>query len=163
MLNLGFKIAKKCKSKIIFYSSENYPFKYKNYTNLLKKSFLYPFLRRKLFKATKKVAEASESSIFLTDSLKQEFLANFPKMKNAYVIYPCPEMSLLPIKKPSSKLVFSYCGNFGLGRSDTLIKIARILNSAYSNAIVVACGNCNVETIEKLNNESNIRYIGCLP
>ena len=163
LLDLGFKIAKICKSKLVFYTSENYPFKKLNYTNLKKKSYIYPFLRNELFKSTKRVVENAFSLIFLTDSLKKEFNENYNINGKAYVIYPCSEMKELPPINRKEQYVFSYCGNLELGRDKTLIDIAKILKKKYYNCKLIVCGHASTEVIAKLENEDNIEYIGIIP
>ena len=160
LFDFGRKIAKKCKSKIVFYCTENYPFKKRNYTNLKKKSLIYPFLRRKLFRATKHVVENAESLIFLTSSLEQEYKKNYDITGKTYVIYPCSDIAPMPPAPLNDCIIFSYCGNLGLGRHKTLIEIAKILSEKYKNSKFIICGNGNNKEITEIKEIENVNYLG---
>lgn len=164
LLSLSVKIARKCNSKVIFYTSENYPFKKDNYTNLNKKSIIYPLLQRKLYKATKQVVRLSSSCIFLTESLLDEYSKNYSLACNSYVIYPYSTVSQIS-PKPLNKenITLSYCGNLSLDRYKTIINIASVVYSKYPGSKIIVCGNASTKIIDKLKEQCNIQYRGLVP
>ena len=157
---LGKKMAERYGSKIVFYTSENYPFKKHNYTNLGKNSLIYPLLRKKLYNATKEIVEKAYSCIFLTESLKKEYSINYSISGKKYVLYPCSDIGELSPRKKNEQYIFSYCGNLALGRDKTLIEIAKILELYYPNCKLIVCGKCSESMLQMFKEISIIDYFG---
>ena len=132
------KIKRRFGCKIVFYTTENYSLKKMNYMseNLSSKSPIFSLFRRKLFRAHKKLFRETCSEIFLTNSLKDEYMLNYSLNKPS-VIYPSSYVAEMPRKASNNQLVFSYCGSLGVGRWETFISFIKEA-AKYDCKIVVA-------------------------
>ena len=132
------KIKKRFGCKIIFYSTENYSLKKTNYMSkkLSSNNPIFSLFKRSLFRAHEKLFKETSFEIFLTDSLKEEYMHNY-SLNQPSVIYPSSCIGELPMKRLDKEIVFSYCGSLGVGRWETLLSFIQEL-AHYKCRIIVA-------------------------
>ena len=159
LCDFALKVSKKTQAKLIFYSTEDYGLKNHNYLNSGKKSILYNIFHKQLYKATKRVVALANHLIFLTNSLLEAFKNEFNFKGNGCVIYPFSTLSSMPIAN-NDNLVFSYCGNLGLKRYETIMVAAEIIQKHYKGSRFIVCGPCEQDINTILTEYPFIDYLG---
>ena len=163
MLKLAIDIAKKYKIPLVFYSSENYYFKNKNY---MKNSgilgLLYPLFIANYRSAFKKMVEYSSLAIFNTEELKKLHDNEF-NISSIY-IYTATDIIKQCSNNMKSNITVSYLGNMGVGRHNSLIEVAQALQSINENYRLNVYGKFPNDTIEKeIRLCKSINYMGFVP
>lgn len=153
------RIKKRFGCKILFYSTENYSLKKTNYMSkkLSSKNPLFSLFKRTLFKAHRKLFKETQSEIFLTESLKEEYMHSY-SLNHPLVIYPSSSIGELPIKCLNNKLTLSYCGSLGVGRWGTLLKFIEVAAN-YKCKIIIA-SFLSKEQERQLSKYPFIDYLG---
>ena len=158
---LAVKTAKKLNVPLVLYCTENYYFKEHNYFTDKRFAFCYPFFRRRLVKAFKKLIEASACQIYNSEFLAELYENEFGK--KGEVIYQAT--SLKTFEKPTGNDIykFTYAGNLGLGRHISLIKIAEVLSPINKYYKLDVYGNASPEVASALDKCESINYHGAVP
>lgn len=156
LIDLVLEIAKKTKSKIVTYTTEDYYFKEWNYLRKSdKKDILYSIFHYIYKKSLVKLLE--ESSLLIANT---PLLANIYKNKfgvrTECVMASAADFDLIENYKVNQNAI--YAGNLGVGRHETLIKIADSLKKWGIKLEVYGKANLEIEDVFKSN--SNIEMHG---
>lgn len=154
-------IAKMTDSEIVFYTTENYALKKNNYMNLYNKNDLfYKIFHKKLFRSQKKFINKCGKYIFLTDSLKNEYINSYKlSPSKCYVIKPYSNCKQA-INKIEHVDSFIYAGNLGVGRLDTLINLVKLFSVAGFSKTINVYAKLNSTQLSLINDNAQINYCG---
>lgn len=156
---LACQIKKRFGCKMIYFTSENYPLKVRNYMNKrYKNSVIYSLFRKKLFICHSNLFKFTDCEIFLTDSLMKEY-SSFFKLSSPHVIYPSSSCKKLPRKTKQEIFTFSYCGNLNNGRWETLLLFLDAIER-HKNIKIIVASNLEKEKAEYLKKLSNVEFYG---
>ncbi len=161
MPNIAVKTAKKLGVPLMLYCTENYYFKEHNYFTDKRFAFCYPFFRRRLVKAFKKLIGASKCEIYNSEFLAELYEDEFGK--KGKVIYQATSLKTFESETGNDIYKFSYAGNLGLGRHISLIEIANVISSLNSEYKLDVYGNATPEVKSALDECENINYHGAVP
>lgn len=155
-IDITIQISKMYNAKIILYNTEAYYFKQYNYFrdghNLLYRLFLNSYK-----KSFKRLMEYAVESVYLCDELDEIYNKEF--CGKSSVIYNSSSISAKPLCSDHFPVI-SYIGNLSLGRHQSLIKVANILQSINKKLSVNVYGMANEKILEDFKNTPGINYWG---
>lgn len=152
MVRLAYDLSVKLNIPLILYNSEDYYFKEENYfndralDNFLYKAFFIRDYRRRF----RKLMERAAHSVYICPSLKELYDEEFHRPSTVLMTathVTCGEGNRTADDPAAEKKVFSYLGNLGLKRYESLVEIANALNridpayqlDVYGRASAEAC------------------------
>lgn len=161
MFNLALRIAKKYKTKFIIYNTEGYYFKKFDYfkgKGLV--HFIYPFFHAKLKRAIERGYHKADYSIFNCEVLRDDFCKEFD-MKSE-VIYTATDLWEDVTEKTNHVgFIVTYAGNLGVGRPQSLVDIADVLQSINPEYYLDVYGSIPNDEVKKLfDNCKGIHFHG---
>ena len=155
------KISETYSIPLVIYSTEDYALKDYDYIKgISKKTFWFNHLHSKQFKELKKAYSVSKLNVFNSELLKDETCKYFD-VKNANVFYMGSDLT--PVEKHDNDInEIIYAGNLGLGREDSLIEMAKVLEK--SGKKIKYYGVIQTPEIQsKINTAKNIECCGFVP
>ncbi len=153
------KIKKKYNCKLIFYTSENYSLKQKNYMNgKYDRKLIFLLFKNILFKSYKKLFKHTNKEIFLTRSLLEEYSEHY-HLNSPTVIYPSSEVERFSPKSREEKIIFSYCGGLGVGRWETLVIFLKTIEK-FNNIKIIIASNISNEKEKEILRYKIVDYRG---
>lgn len=161
MFDISCKIANKYGSALIMYNSEGYILKDKLYNGVKNEQVWHYLLKKSLEKSYTKFMKRVDYCIYSTEYLERKYQEKYPSISRSTTVYTVSEM--LPLKDNSSQEKFEllYCGNLGVGRAETLDRIAKVLYKVDSSAILHICGKFVSEPDKNLvTGNKNVLYEG---
>lgn len=157
MLRIALSIAKKRNIPLVIYNSEDFYFK-----GIKSKSPIYNFYRKDYETTVREVISYSSYSIYNSEMLQDTYSKEFDY--ESTVIMNATDLKPLENKKENKPLVVSYLGSLGVGRHESLIKVANELNKLDSNIYLNVYGEIRYEEVEKaLKSCSSIKLKGFVP
>tara|TARA_R110001606_G_scaffold24223_3_gene80429 strand:- start:7110 stop:8375 length:1266 start_codon:yes stop_codon:yes gene_type:complete len=160
-LRIATNLAKKRNIPLIIYNSENYYFKDYNYMSNTKfTNIFYSVFIKKFRKQLRASVNYALHTIYNNEPLKEDFDAEFNKPSS--VIYNPSDIIPIPYgNTENKKLKLSYLGNLGLGRHESLIDLANVIQSINPSLSLDVFGKCPTLEIEEAFMEcSSIDYKG---
>ncbi len=161
MPKLALKISKKYDIPIIVFNTENYYFKRHDYISRKKFSIAYFILRKLQNRAFRRLMKRSNAEIYNSEKLRKMYELEFGKPGS--VIYQSTNLKTFCPKTTDEVYKFLYAGNLGLGRHNSLIEIANILQFISDDYILDVYGSATEEVVEQLNAVKGIVYHGVKP
>jgi len=159
LYKFALRVAKERSIPLVIYNSESYYFKD---TNFLAKSFasdfFYRILHHHFCKYAKKTIAYASHSIYITDALKDLYAKEFCGASTTIMTSSALTGSISEVSKTENKI--SYLGNLGVGRYETLIELAQMLQEISPVLTIDVYGNASDDVIAKLNEAIGIRYCG---
>lgn len=155
-------IAKKRNCKLVLFCSENYAFKKYNYLQCKKRrSLSFLMFQHKLRVETIKTIKQSQLVIYNSEQLKTHYEVNVNHL-NGVVVLPlsASKYARSIAKNINNEIV--YAGNLGVGRSETIVKFAEILNTITEKHKVVVYGFATKEQQDLLAKTTNVEYKGII-
>lgn len=162
MLNLATNIAKKNKIPLVIYNSESYYFKKENYMeNSVSSLLFYPIFRIYLKKQYRRTMRYATHTIYISDYLQEAYQKEFNHKSTT--LMTVTDYQAKPRLVNRDIPIFSYLGNLGLGRIDSLIKIANTLQDINKDIFLHVYGNTVNEDDRKVLEEcKGLRYHGSI-
>lgn len=159
LYQFALELSKKYGIPLVIYNSESYYFKEANF---LAKSFaselFYKILHRRFCKYAKRAIVYASRSIYITDALKDLYDGEFTRPSNTIMTASSLVGSMAAVPKVEKKI--SYLGNLGVGRYETLIELASILQTIDFNLTIDVYGKASEDVIAQLNRTKGVRYCG---
>ncbi len=156
------KLAEERDIPLVIYNSESYYFKEKNYLkNSLGAKFWYKILHWNFKRCASRAIVFSSASIYISDMLQQLYYNEFKKP--SYTIMTSTELVGEYNYSKGVDTRITYMGNLGVGRTDTLIELGKILQSIDENYKINVYGRASEDVITLLKGSQGIRYCGFVP
>lgn len=114
---------------------------------------------RKVEKLYGRLNERTAMVIYNCEMLKNEYEAMYPRRGKAMIAYNSAECSQVPYQ-PGGSMNITYFGNLGVGRSDSLLKVADVLHQIDPALRLDIYGNAKAEDAKRFEACENIRYHG---
>ena len=156
MIKFALWCAKRFNAKLFIFNSEGYYFKDYNYFRD-GHDMLYKFFISNYKKWFKRIIKQAECSIYLCDQLKEDYDEEFHK--KSIVIYNSSSLELPPITFDNFP-VFSYIGNLGLGRDQSLCDVADEIQNIDKLLKINVYGTAEEETVKLFESHEGIIYHG---
>lgn len=161
MANLAVSLSKKCNSKLIIFSTEDYYFKDWDYLSKKKYSLAYSIFHHEMCSFVKKAMALSHCCVCNTPQLASKFENEFGIkteviMQSANDIVDSQRKNVARAKDNT----IIYAGNLGLNRHQSLIAIARALFKVDKSTHFEIYGRASETVVKAFENESNIIYNG---
>ena len=150
MLHITRKIAKKYNIPIVMYNSENYVLKKRMYSFVKNGDIWYTILKNRLKKEYRKLMKNVSYCIYNTEYLEDCYQKAYSHKGKSIALYTITEMMDCSSNQVPDIFTLLYCGNLGVGRSETLNEMAKVLKEVDDNARLVICGKFPSESLEKL-------------
>lgn len=107
------------------------------------------------------LAQNSSLIVYNSSGLKNLYEQKYTSQAAAYVAYNTADLGEInEYKNTNSKLRFSYFGNLGVGRLDSLITLAKAMQNTDTNWTLDVYSNIDTKKQELLSRCPNIRYRG---
>ena len=161
MPELALKISKRFNAPIAFYCTENYYFKKHNYFPVAggnKHGIFYPVFRYGLVRSFKKLMKKSCCQIYNSKQLERLYFDEFGKQ--GHVIYQSSSIKTFQKRINNGTPKFSYMGNLGLKRHESIIEIASALQSISVEYSLDVYGNACDDVVKVLQKTPGIVYHG---
>lgn len=159
LFDFAHELAEKRDIPLVIYNSESYYFKEKNYlTNSLGAKFWYKILHWNFKRCARKSILFSSASIYISDMLQQLYYNEFKKP--SYTIMTSTELTGEYNYSKSVDTKITYLGNLGVGRTDTLIELGKILHSIDKKYKINVYGQAPEAVITLLKESIGICYCG---
>lgn len=159
LFDFARRISQKRNIPLVIYNSENYYFKSHNYLTAAAEAdlgyrILHGYFRRH---AAKAIRHAS-CSVYISDMLREIYDAKF----HVPSVTIMTSTKLLESEKviKEEKTQISYLGNLGVGRHETLMELASILQSVDPMCEICVYGKAEPTIVQMLDNAPGIRYCG---
>lgn len=150
MFNLACRTAKKLGAKLVIYNTEGYYFKDFDYfkgTGIAHKVF--PVFLSKLKYAIRKGYRRADYAIFNCETLCQDFCKEFNIPSS--VIYTATDLlDVNSDKEPNERFIVTYAGNLGVGRPQSLVDIANVLQEIGENYFLDVYGTIPNDAVREL-------------
>lgn len=147
-LKLATYLAKERKIPLVLFNSEGYYFKESNYmidSGITSK--LYPLAIKSFRKQFKKTIDYASHTIYTNEQLKEDYDKVFNKPSS--VIYTASDVIPTPyVYDATKKISLSYLGNLGIGRHESLIELAKIIQDIDPALTLDVYGKCPTSDIE---------------
>lgn len=159
MAELVRRIAKKCKAKIVVFTTEDYYFKDWDYLSKKDKSFAYTLFSHEMKRANKRLFNNVTLCIANTPQLAKRFRSEFGCRTE--VIMNSSDVHQMPIDQPlrvENRIV--YAGNLGINRHLSILKIAETLEKIDSSIRFEVYGRPSKFVAEALQSAHNIELMG---
>lgn len=114
---------------------------------------------RRVEKLYEKLNRRAAMVLYNCEMLRQDYEAKYPRVGKALVVYnsaPCDHGPYTP----GDDVKITYFGNLGVGRSDTLLEVAAVLNRIDPELRLDIYGNALPEAAKRFAETPNIRYHG---
>lgn len=157
LANLTYEILKKCNSKLIVFTTEDYYFKKWNYIEPNKKSFIFQLLMKKYRKSIDKIFNKTSLCIANTPELAKKYQRKFNIATEVIMAAASNSISSY-FKKENNTIV--YAGNLMLNRYKSVISIAKIVSKISPETKIEVYGKTTPEIEKELIKERNILIKG---
>lgn len=114
---------------------------------------------RRVEKLYAKLNERAAMVIYNCEMLKRDYEAMYPRKGKSVVAYNSADCDVSPYR-PDQSMNITYFGNLGVGRSDTLLQVAAVLNRIDPELRLDIYGNALPEAAQRFNDCENICYHG---
>ena len=114
---------------------------------------------RRVEKLYETLHDRAELVIYNCEMLKNDYEAMYTAKSKAIIAYNSAACSHTP-SRPGESVTITYFGNLGVGRSDTLLQVARILGRIDPELRLDIYGNAMPEAAQRFHETDNIRYHG---
>ena len=151
---LVLKACEKIGKPLVLYNGEAY-----RLIDLKKRKGLERAYYRKVEKLYARLDEKASLAIYNSEMLKAEYMAKYAHPAKAIVAYNSAECGYTPYG-PGDSMNITYFGNLGVGRSDSLIQVAKILENIDPALELDIYGNATEENKQKFRVQKNICYHG---
>ena len=159
LFDFARKVSQKRNIPLVIYNSESYYFKDKNFLAPSRFSdFWYRILHRYFRKHAGKAIRHAKKSIYISDILRQRYDEEF-KMPSVTVMTSTDLLGTPEVEK-TKEITLSYLGNLGVGRHETLIELAGILQSIDPSLTLAVYGKATPEMEKQFADTAGIRYGG---
>lgn len=159
LYKFALEVAKKRGIPLVIYNSESYYFKETNFlASAFASDLVYKILHKRFCKYAKKAIAYASHSIYITDALKKLYDDEFSRPSST--IMTSSSIVGNTAVMPKVKKQISYLGNLGVGRYETLIELASILQTINSDLAIDIYGKASDDVVDLLNNAKGIRYCG---
>lgn len=159
LFDFARKVSQKRNIPLVIYNSESYYFKDKNFlTSSRFSDFWYRILHRYFRKHAGKAIRHAKKSIYISDILRQRYDEEF-KVPSATVMTSTDLLGTPEVEK-TKEITLSYLGNLGVGRHETLIELAGILQSIDPSLTLAVYGKTTPEMEKQFADTAGIRYGG---
>lgn len=114
---------------------------------------------RRVEKLYEKLNRRAAMVLYNCEMLRQDYEAKYPRVGQGLVVYnsaPCDHGPYTP----GDDVKITYFGNLGVGRSDTLLEVAAVLNRIDPGLRLDIYGNALPEAARRFEETENIRYHG---
>ena len=162
MQKFAYSISVKKQIPLIIFNSEDYYFKSENYLGGgIVSGFLYCFFISNYRKHFDKAIKYAAHSVYMCGSLKELYDSRF-HLPSTVIMSSTGVKADLPLRKElGNPPKFSYLGNLGLRRYESLVEVAEALNRINSRYYLDVYGKTdNKKCIEAFENCTAIRYHG---
>lgn len=164
MLRLARKLSRKTSSPLLIFNSEDCFYRKHNYLDGSRAQWpLYRLWRSIYRSAVRATFKHASQMIYSCEPLEQQFSKDFPASSATTVLTPTdvsPRSD--PIRTPAKKLL--YAGNLGLGRLESLLEIARTLETFHPGAELTIFGPALSDSDhQRLVAQENVNYRGFAP
>lgn len=160
MLKIAMRICKERKIPLVIYNSEVYYFKNFDYFRSTGLSHLmYPIFSMYYKAVFKKTIKLAKKSIYICDMIKEEYDKEFGLP--SVTIYTATQAGYAGTRDNGNGFVVSYLGNLGVGRHESLIEIAEVLQNISTDYKLDVYGKIPDETVKTaFDNCKGINYKG---
>ncbi len=163
LIHIALAVSRHFNIPIIVYDTEDYYFK--EYDFIKGKSNggpVYKAYHKSFVKNVKRLFESTKYCVCNCDGIKKLFDDEFGL--NSAVIYTASSAARISFEKAEQNELVSYCGNLGLERHRSLIKISEMLSRIVPGLKLRVYGNAPTEEIKKeLNECETVDYRGVVP
>ncbi len=164
MYDIARRIANMFDAKLMMYNSESYVLKKRMYESVKNPFFWHFWLMRSLKKQYRKFMNSADYCIYNTERLEYAYQECYPHNGKSAAIYTVSTMKRLQGADNFDIFNLLYCGNLGVGRSETLSEIADMLKEIAPNAVLDIYGKFPDDNAQKLVcAHTNVRYGGVVP
>lgn len=114
---------------------------------------------RRVEKLYEKLNRRAAMVLYNCEMLRQDYEAKYPRVGQGLVVYnsaPCDHGPYTP----GDDVKITYFGNLGVGRSDTLLEVAAVLDRIDPGLRLDIYGNALPEAARRFEETENIRYHG---
>ena len=114
---------------------------------------------RRVEKLYEKLNRRAAMVLYNCEMLREDYEAKYPKVGQSAVVYnsaPCDHGAY----EPGVEVKITYFGNLGVGRSDTLLDVATVLDRIDPALRLDIYGNALPEAAARFGQRENIRYHG---
>jgi spore maturation protein CgeB len=154
MLKLARNLSEKYNLPLIIYNSENYYFKEYDYFRATGIAhWFYPIYRKHFHKQFDLTMKRANKSVYICETLQEDYDRVFGLPSET--IYTATEMKERKKYYKNHNFRVSYLGNVGVGRSEPLIEIAKILHELDSNCYLDVYGKIPDISIKKMFDKCN--------
>ena len=159
-LKLARDISIKRNIPLVIYNSENFYFKkYDYFRSSVVQHLFYPVYRKHFCHQFEKTIKIANKSIYICDMLQNDYDQAFGYPSET--IYTATEMTKRKDSDSKQKFTVSYLGNFGVGRYETLVEIADVLQTISSDCFLDVYGKIPNDIVrEAFDKCTGIRYKG---
>lgn len=114
---------------------------------------------RRVEKLYERLSRRAAMVIYNCEMLREDYEARYPHCAQAMVAYNSARCDHGPYQ-PGDEVSITYFGNLGVGRSDELLRVARVLSRIDPALRLDIYGNALPEAAEAFSRQENIRYHG---
>lgn len=157
MNRLACRIAKKYGATLDVFNTETYYLKDFNYFRDGHR-FLFGLFKRSYNRSYRKLMKQTTKVFHLCDAIKDAYRDMFDT--EDFVVYNSSDLRLPLRTQANPRLVYAYIGNLNLGRDDSIMDIADVLQSTDSRATVRVYGKASDQTRDKFRLRANVDYRG---
>ncbi len=160
LIHIAHVVAKHFDIPIVVYNTEEYYFKEYDYMKANGRSnFIYRLFRRSFVKNVRRLFKNANRHICSCDGLKAIYDSEFSI--DSEVLYTASALTPISFDTAEQNTAVSYCGNLGVGRHRSLIRISEVLQELDDTLRVDVYGNAPTDQVEReLLGASGINFHG---
>lgn len=159
LFDFARRVCQKRNIPLVIYNSESYYFKERNYlASSVCSDFWYGILHGYFKKHAGRAIRMAKKSIYISDVLREVYDKEFG-VTSETVMTSTALLNSSQIRKIDD-ITISYLGNLSVGRHETLIELAGIVQSVDPNLRICVYGKASAEIEKQLDNTPGIRYCG---
>ena len=165
MYDIARTIANKRRIPLYMYNCENYVLKEVLYASAKKHSVWHFLLKNRLKKAYSEFMKKVDYCFYITEYLENQYQLTYPHYGKSKAVYTASGMNDYRSEhKEPEQFTLLYCGNLGVGRSATLLSLAKVLYEVDPTARLKLFGSFPDNTTkEQLTNCPNVEFGGRIP
>lgn len=151
--DLAYEVSKRFGIPLILYNAEAY-----RLINVKERHGLDRIYNSIIIKSYKRILDISSGQVFNSSYLKNSYKSRFVELTNPTVCYNSSSFDF--VEGNSVEHSITYFGNLGVGRVDTLIKVADAIEELHYDVCIDVYGRASSYDEVKLKKHSRIAYHG---
>lgn len=165
MFDIARLIAKKRNIPLFMYNCENYVLKKTMYAGVNEHSIWYRLLENSLKTAYSRFMNDVKYCFYISEYLENKYQLSYPHHGKSHAVYTAASMSDYRGEITDSDIfTLLYCGNLGVGRTDALLSLSKVLYRVDSKAKLKIFGSFpDKVSEERLTTSPNVEFGGRIP